>query len=505
MRGPPEAPVGGRGAGPPAPDPSTAAAKLAWRAGRSREVRALTRTERLLLLTESSESYTKSNQTKGRFRRILDRRLGAALAAHAPSAEVVRERRRLLVRVGDAEETTAAAAAVSRTFGIHRVTQVTQLSDGSLDELLDEVAELTRERVAGRTFAARVRARGGQSWSGTQASADLGTRLVPYAAGVDLDNPDVEVRIEAFGDAAFLVDRVWPGPGGLPLGTQERVVTLMSGGFDSAVAAAMVMARGCPTDFAHLTLECAQSDHATAVAHQLARDWAAGTQPRLWLLDLQPARSALLEHVPSALRQVALKQLMLAAVDRLADRAGYAALVTGESVGQVSSQTLANLVEIDRAADAMVLRPLTGLTKDEIIERARRLGTHDLSARAKEVCDLSDGPVSVAATTTELSAATDDLFEPLVDAALAGLEVVDLSAWRPGAPTVPVVDLVPAHAPLVRIEQPDDADSVPATGPVTLAGGAAARVATTLAAEGRDVHLLLPRTAGGPRAVTSAA
>jgi thiamine biosynthesis protein ThiI len=454
----------------------------------------LAETDRWLLLAESGECYTKSNQTRRRFSRVLDRRLRAALAAHAPAAELVRERRRLLVRVPEEADVGAAARAVARVFGIQRVSEVVPLREEPLEALLAEVAERARDRVTGRTFAVRLRARGNQRWKRTEVAADLGSRLFDDSAGVDLDSPEVEVRVEAYGDWAFLVERSWEGPGGLPLGSQGRVATLISGGFDSAVAAGMVMGRGCATDFVHVTLECAQSDHATAVAHHLARDWAAGTQPTLWLLDFQPVRAALLERVRSQLRQVVLKQVMLAAADRVAERAGYPALVTGESIGQVSSQTLLNLAEIDRAASRPVLRPLTGLGKQEIIERARQLGTHDLSVRAKEVCDLSDGPVSVAATADELADAAGEWVEPLVDTALAGLEAVDLATWMPGAPAVPVAAEVPAEAPLVRVASSADAAALPADGPLALTGPEALPAATRLVAEGRDVRFV-PRSA----------
>lgn len=459
---------------------------------KSLEVSPLAETERWLLLAESGECYTKSNQTRRRFRRILDRRLRGALAAHAPAAELLRQRRRLLVRVPAGESVDAAGRAVARTFGIQRVAEATPLREEPLEELLDEVAERARDRVAGRTFAVRLRARGNQPWRRTEVAADLGSRLYDVSAGVDLDDPEVEVRVEAYGDVAFLLERTWQGPAGLPLGSQDTVATLVSGGFDSAVAAGMVMARGCPTDFVHMTLECAQSDHATAVAHQLARDWAAGTHPRLWLLDFQPLRHALLEQVRSQLRQVVLKQAMVTAADRLAARAGYPALVTGESVGQVSSQTLANLAQIDAAASRPVLRPLAGLAKPEIIERARQLGTHDLSVRAKEVCDLSDGPVSVAATAGELDEAGAGVIDSLVDAVLDTLHVVDLATWMPGAPAVPVTAPDREDIPVVRVDEPADADTLPPQRPVALTGSAALPLATRLVAEAEDVRVVQP-------------
>ena len=110
-------------------------------------------------------------------------------------------------------------------------------------------------------------------------------------------------------------------------------------------------------------------------------------------------------------------------------------LLTGASLGQVSSQTLAHLIEIDRMARLPVFRPLLGLSKEEIIDRSRRIGTHDLSARAREVCDLSaGGPVAVAAGADELRAARGEIADAVLDKSVETRTTVDLADWMPGMP-----------------------------------------------------------------------
>jgi thiamine biosynthesis protein ThiI len=137
-------------------------------------------------------------------------------------------------------------------------------------------------------------------------------------------------------------------------------------------------------------------------------------------------------------RQVLLKQLMTEAANRVARRLHIPMIVTGDSLGQVSSQTAANLIEIDRYAKAPVLRPLLALTKQEIVDRARQIGTYELSTRAREVCDLSEGkPVATAAATHRLRKGMSLLRKGLLDDAMETWESVPAADWFPGVPLTP--------------------------------------------------------------------
>jgi thiamine biosynthesis protein ThiI len=382
-----------------------------------------------LLVKPSGELHIKSPRTRKRFLRVLKDNLRAAFVMHAPDAHVVDDGRRIAVVADDLER---AAGSAARVFGIHRVVRTRVVTEPPFEELLDVVADLARPRVEGRTFAVRVSRRGGQGWHSMEAEREIGTRLRASAAGVDLEHPEVEVAVEAFGDRAFLAEAEWPGPGGLPIGTQEGCLALLSGGFDSPVAAWMLMRRGAPVDFLHFRLDCAATDHALVIIHELWRAWGAGSDPVVWVVDFQGVKDMLLKAVPSRLRQVALKQLMLEAADTVAAVASLPAIVTGDSVGQVSSQTLHHLSLIDRACNRTVLRPLAGLDKREIIDWSRRIGTHDLSARAKEVCDLADGPVAVAASGESVDRALGALPADIVAEAVARRRVMRVSEWSPG-------------------------------------------------------------------------
>lgn len=451
-----------------------------------------------LLVFASSELYTKSRRTREWFDRVLRENLRDGLARRVPDATVAHDRRRRLFV--DADDLERAAEVARRTMGVRQVAEAVPVPEGSLDELVAAVSDLARPRVAGRTFAARVKRRGNQPWGTTDAEAAIGAALFDDSAGVDLDSPQVVVRVEAYGDRAWLVQRTWDGPGGLPLGTQERCLTLLSGGFDSTVAAWMVMARGCPTDFVHFSLDCAQSDHAAAVARELWRHWGAGTRPRLWVVDFQRVKEALLEEVPAPLRQVLLKQYMTAAADRLAARHGTDALVTGEALGQVSSQTLSNLALIDRSSERAVLRPLIGMDKQDIIAKARDLGTHDLAVRAKEVCDLAQGPVMVTADRSRLERARRRLPADLVSRALSAPRVIAVDEWVPGAPGIPVLREPPPDVVPTWVDAEGTPAHAPTGDPVVLSGPGAVVLAGRLQADGREVTVVDDAGAGSAAA-----
>jgi thiamine biosynthesis protein ThiI len=154
------------------------------------------------------------------------------------------------------------------------------------------------------------------------------------------------------------------------------------------------------------------------------------------VVDLRPAVEALVAAVGPKMRQVALKVLMMRAASAVASEEHLAALVTGESLGQVSSQTLAHLAALSTASPVPVLRPLVGLPKSEIVRRATEIGTFDLSARAREVCDLSGGgPVEVAAAPRRVLAAADRVPEDLWCEAVMKRQRFLLADWMPGMTT----------------------------------------------------------------------
>jgi len=392
--------------------------------------------DRFLRVVGSPEIYLKSRSTRVRFMRMLTDNTRAALHGSGIEAEVTRTGIQEM-RV-DGSDLEAAADVVSRVFGVGRISLVDAVPYDGLDDLAAKVADATRDRVMDRTFAVRVKRRGDQDWSSLDAERVIGSLLLDSSAGVDLSNPQVTVRIIADTDTVLIVRSEPEVANGLPLGSQEPSLAMLSGGIDSPVAAWMMMRTGCPVDFLHLEMECSVTDQALAVGHELVGRWSHGYRSRFFVADFQPVKAALRERVDPRLRQVVLKQLMLQTGERVATDLGIPMLATGDSLGQVSSQTGAHLVAMERAVDIPVIRPLVALRKEEIIDRARRIGTFDLSARTKEVCDLSDGHrVATRASAEDLTKAGEEAGSGLVEEVLATLRTIDARLWAPGMPLEP--------------------------------------------------------------------
>lgn len=409
------------------------------------------------MLRIAGEIGTKSSRTRRRFLRHLTRNVRAALDREAVPGRVVPRWSRLFV---DADEPERAREVLARVFGLHSVAEVAVLPFEGLDDLVRAAADVYRPVVGGRTFAVRARRRGEVPFSSRDVAVALGDALRPASAGVDLEEPEVEVALEIGPGEAHAILRSTPGPGGLPVGSGHRAVALFSGGFDSPVAAWMAMRRGTALDLLVCDLGgCAQTDAALEVAREMASRWAPGIEPRAHVVDLTPVIAALRERVDARIRQVLLKRAMYRAGTLLARELGADALVTGESLGQVSTQTLKNLAVAEEAAGVPVLRPLIGMDKEEILDRARRIGTHDASLRVREYCAIAAGPVETAARLRQVLTAEGRVDEAFIAAAVSNRRVLDLLAWQPERPEH-VVEEVPEGAVIVDVREPGEGRTV---------------------------------------------
>ena len=223
-------------------------------------------------------------------------------------------------------------------------------------------------------------------------SQELNVRLgdaVRRATGarVDLSHPQLDIRVEVLPEGAFVHAQDDPGPGGLPVGTGGRVVTLMSGGIDSPVAAWRMIHRGCRTVLVHFHSFPLVEGRSREKARELAEALTTyQLDTRLYLVPFAALQQRLILTVPGPLRVVLYRRFMLRIAERIAHQERAAMLVTGESLGQVGSQTLRNMATIGQAVATPVLRPLVGMDKQEIIAQAVRIGTYHTSILPDEDC-----------------------------------------------------------------------------------------------------------------------
>ena len=404
-----------------------------------------TSAEAFVLLRLGAELTLKARRTRAQFVQRLVRNIGDALTSAGSAHAIDTEWGRLFVRLRD----DAALPVLGRVFGLSSWSRVERVVAADLDAIVEAGAALFADRVRDRLFAVRARRAGRHPFTSRDVEVKLGAALLPFAAGVRLDDPEFTAHVEVREREAYLFHSRHEGAGGLPLGVEGHAVALLSGGFDSAVAAWLVMKRGVALDFVFCNLGGDAYERAVLqVGKVLADEWSFGTRPRLHVVDFAEPLRALRESVRPAYWQVVLKRMMYRAASRIGGGIGAAAVVTGEALGQVSSQTLSNLRAIEPAADLPVFRPVIGFDKGEIIERSRFIGTAALSEQVREYCAIAPGH-PVTASTPERAAAEEAALDPAVlEAAIAGRKVLDLRSLAPA-------DLV---APYLFIDGiPDDA------------------------------------------------
>ena len=246
--------------------------------------------------------------------------------------------------------------------------------------------------VEGQTFASfRISARRAfktYPMTSVELNRELGAFVLERVASrVDLRHPEVEIHVEVMPAETFVYVDPVPGPGGLPVGASGTVAALLSGGIDSPVAAWRMMKRGCRVLFVHFHsvpyLPPTSQAKARALVGLLTQ-WQYDST--LILVPFAEIQREVVLTVPPPARVVVYRRLMVRIAEALARKHGAGALTTGESLGQVASQTLSNIARIDEAAGMPILRPLIGMDKLEITDQARRLGTFEISIEPDADC-----------------------------------------------------------------------------------------------------------------------
>jgi len=383
--------------------------------------------ETLLLVRLAAELAIKSRRTRAGFQRRLLANLRDALRTTGAPFRVEPSWGRLWVRTRSAES----LAVLPRVFGVSSFSPVDIVVPADLDAIVSAGEAAFREQVRGKTFAVRARRAGRHPFSSQDIHVRLGAALNRYAR-VDLDNPDVTVHVEVRENEAYLFTRWLPGAGGLPVGVEGNAVALISGGYDSAVAAWLMLKRGVALDYVFCNLGGDAYERAVVqVAKVLADDWSFGTRPRLHVVPFGAVVDEMRAKSKASYWQVVLKRLMYRAATRVGTELDAQAIVTGEAVGQVSSQTLSNLRAIEPAADLPVFRPLLGFDKEEIIARARAIGTAALSEQVKEYCAIAPGHPVTAARVEAVDAEEAKLDLSVLDRAVSERKVLDLRSLSP--------------------------------------------------------------------------
>jgi thiamine biosynthesis protein ThiI len=352
-------------------------------------------------------------RNRQQFERILHGNISTALRDTGIPVEMRQREGVILLRVADGEQrgeagwASAAAAIAERVRDVPGIAQVCQsLRVAKAPEAVSAAAvALTKGRTG--TFAIRARRRDKRfSMTSAQLSVLIG-REIQEAHGlrVNLSQPDTRIFIEVDSHEVFVFTEGVVGQGGLPVGMSGRGVVLMSGGIDSPVAAYRMMRRGLRCFFLHFSGMPLTGPESIYKAYALVRElnrFQGGS--RLFVVPFGKAQQALASSGADRLLIMAQRRLMLRTGEALARRLSSTALITGDSLGQVSSQTLTNIRALDDAVRLPILRPLIGWDKSEIMTEARRIGTLAISELPDQDCGTLLTPRRV-----ETRARLDDL------------------------------------------------------------------------------------------------
>jgi tRNA uracil 4-sulfurtransferase len=365
------------------------------------------------------------------FERMLQSNIRRALGELGTPVRLWQRDGVIVIRVADDAAGPAAASAADRIaerardiMGVARVCRAVRVAKDPDVTVTAAVALMAGKQGS---FAVRARRRDKRfPMTSAELAIRIGARVQQeYGYPVNLKHPDTALFVEVDQSEVFVYTEGYPGQGGLPVGMSGRGLVLMSGGIDSPVAAYRMMRRGLRCDFLHFSgmpLTGPESVYkAYGLMHQLDR-FQGGS--RLFVVAFGKAQQRLASSGASRLQIVAQRRLMLKTGEVLAARLGGAALVTGDSLGQVSSQTLTNLAALDDAVGLPILRPLIGCDKVEIMAEARRIRTLALSELPDQDCCTLLTPRQV-----ETRARIDDLrrIEARLDAADLAKELAGLA------------------------------------------------------------------------------
>ena len=353
-----------------------------------------------LIVKVFPEITIKSRPVRKNFIRQLAKNIRVVLRELDPKLVVdgVWDNLTVVTRIEDAKIQREMIERLKCVPGITHFLQVDEYPLGDMDDLVAQCKQHFGHLLAGKMFAVRCKRAGKHTFSSMDVDRYVGSQLRQQcgAAGIELKNPDVEVRLEIRDKRVFIIHSQHQGIGGYPLGSLEQTLVLMSGGFDSTVAAYQMMRRGLMTHFCFFNLGGrAHELGVMEVAHFLWKKYGSSQRVLFISIPFEEVVGELLSKVDNSHMGVILKRMMLRAASRMADRLQIDALVTGEAISQVSSQTLPNLSVISAATDKLLLRPLLASHKQDIIDQANEIGTADFAKHMPEYC----GVISVNPTT----------------------------------------------------------------------------------------------------------
>lgn len=352
--------------------------------------------------------------------------------------------------------------------GIHTFLEVQQLEFTDVHDIYEKTLAVHAKTIENKTFCVRAKRTGTHDFKSIAVEQYVGGGLnqAVESAKVKLTKPDVTIRLEIKNEKLFIVTERHQGLGGFPIATQEDVLSLMSGGFDSAVASYQMIKKGARTHYCFFNLGgSAHEIGVKQVSYYLWNKFGASHKVKFFAIDFEPVVAEILENVENGQMGVVLKRMMMRAAAQIAKRGKIQSLVTGESLGQVSSQTLTNLNVIDRVTETLILRPLVAYDKQDIIDIARTIGTEDFSKTIPEYCGVISNKPTVKAVLSKIEEEEGNFNFDILDGVIANTRVYDIrdiaKETEAEIKAVEMVDQLDDSAIVVDIRSPEEEDNNP--------------------------------------------
>lgn len=354
--------------------------------------------------------------------------------------------------------------------GIVHFSEMQSSTFSSLHDIYEQVAAVYAGQIQNKTFCVRVRRAGKHDFSSIEAERYIGGGLnqLVASAQVKLTKPDIVVALEVRKDQLIMVRKQHQGMGGFPLPSQSDVLSLISGGYDSAVASYLMIRKGLRTHYLFFNLGGAAHEAGVReMAHLIWQKYSLSHKVKFVSVNFAPVVDQILETIDNGLMGVVLKRMMMRAASTVAEKLGIKAIVTGESIGQVSSQTIANLSVIDRVTETLILRPLIYQDKQEIIALAAKIGAEDIAKSMPEYCGVISRKPTVNAVLAEVIANEQNFDFAVLDQAVQDAKVLDIRTIEyqaeQQADVVTVLAQLPADAVVLDIRSPEETDVKPLT------------------------------------------
>ncbi|MFY2507995.1 tRNA uracil 4-sulfurtransferase ThiI [Vibrio pectenicida] len=414
------------------------------------------------------EIFVKSESVRKRFTKILECNIRNIIKSRTESVAVLNRRDHIEVTAESDRFYNETVEVLTRTPGIHHVLEVKQSDFSDMHDIFEQVLEMNRSNIEGKTFVVRAKRRGKHDFTSIELERYVGGGLnqAVESASVKLRNPDVTIKVEVSGDKLNQVITRYKGLGGFPLGTQEDVLSLISGGFDSGVSSYLHIKRGSKVHYCFFNLGGpAHEIGVKQVSHYLWNKYGSSAKVRFISVDFEPVVAEILEKVDDGQMGVILKRMFMRAASMIAEKFDIQALVTGEALGQVSSQTLTNLRHIDTVTDTLILRPLINWDKEDIIDLARNIGTEDFAKTMPEYCGVISKKPTVKAIKAKLEAEEEKFDFDILDSVIRNARQMDIrdiaKETLAAAPEVELVQAVEQHATVLDIRSPEEEENNP--------------------------------------------